>query len=146
MENQIKVILKYFNAGNYKRVIEKSQKLQKKYSQSSYLDNLLESAYLKIGDNKNAKINFESSITKSSENIAALNNLANLEKNNGNYKSAQKIYLKILRIDQNYINALVNYANLKMDMGDSDGAIKTLTKAITIDPSNYIALFNLATA
>mgnify|MGYP006146691763 FL=1 len=146
MENQIKIILKYFNAGNYKRVIEKSQKLQKKYSQSSYLDNLLGSAYLKIGDNKNAKINFESSITKSSENIAALNNLANLEKNNGNYKSAQKIYLKILKLDQNYINALVNYANLKMDMGDSDGAIKTLTKAITIDPSNYIALFNLATA
>ena len=146
MENQIKIILKYFKSGNYKRVIEKSQKLQKKYYQSSYLDNLLGSAYLKIGDNKNAKINFESSITKSPENIAALNNLANLEKNNGNYKSAQQIYLKILKLDQNYINALVNYANLKMDMGDSDGAIKTLTKAITFDPNNYIALFNLATA
>jgi tetratricopeptide (TPR) repeat protein len=146
MENEIKIILKYFNSGNYKRVVEKSQKLQKKYSQSSYLDNLLGSAYLKIGDNKNAKINFESSITKSPENIAALNNLANLEKNNGNYKSAQKIYLKILKLDQNYINALVNYANLKMDMGDSDGAIKTLLKAIAIDPSNSIVLFNLATA
>ena len=98
MENQIKIILKYFNSGNYKRVIEKSQRLQKKYSQSSYLDNLLGSAYLKIGDNKNAKINFESSITKSPKNIAALNNLANLEKNNGNYKTAQKIYLKILKL------------------------------------------------
>ena len=146
MENQIKIILKYFNSGNYKRVIEKSQRLQKKYSQSSYLDNLLGSAYLKIGDNKNAKINFESSITKSPKNIAAFNNLANLEKNNGNYKTAQKIYLKILKLDPNYINGLVNYANLKIDMGDSDEAIKTLTKAITIDPNSSIALFNLATA
>ena len=29
MENQIKIILKHFNSGNYKRAIEKSQKLQK---------------------------------------------------------------------------------------------------------------------
>ncbi len=146
MENQIKIILRYFNSGNYKEVIERSKKLQKKYSQSAYLDNMLGSAYLKIGDNKKAKINFESSIAKSPENSAALNNLANLLKNDCKYKLAEKIYLKILKNDPNYISALVNYANLKIAVGNSNGATKTLNKVITIDPENSLALFNLATA
>ena len=146
MENQIKIILRYFNSGNYKEVIERSKKLQKKYSQSAYLDNMLGSAYLKIGDNKKAKINFESSIAKSPENPAALNNLANLLKNDCKYKLAEKIYLKILKNDPNYISALVNYANLKIAVGNSNGATKTLNKVITIDPENSLALFNLATA
>ena len=146
MENQIKIILKYFNLGQYKKVIEKSKKLKIKYPNSAYLDNLLGSAYLKISDNKNAKINFESSLRKTPENIPALNNLANLEKNNSEYNLAEKIYLKIFKIDPDYINAHVNYANLKIDTNDSHGAIKILNKAMAISPKNSLVLFNLATA
>ena len=146
MENQIKIILKYFNLGLYNKVIKETKNLQKKFTSSSYLDNLLGSAYSKIGDTKNAKTSFESSLKKSPKNTAAMNNLANVYKNNGEYKIAEKVYLQVLKIDPSYVNATVNYANLKIATSDSDGAIKILSKVIKKNPNNSVVLFNLATA
>ena len=42
MENQIKIILKYFNLGLYNKVIKETKNLQKKFTSSSYLDLLIQ--------------------------------------------------------------------------------------------------------
>jgi tetratricopeptide (TPR) repeat protein len=146
MQDQIKIILKHFNAGYYDVVIAKTNKLLKIYPKNSYLKNLIGSAYLQIGDRQNALASFESSITLSPQNISALNNLGNTHKRNGDYKLAEKCYLKALNLSPNYISSLVGYGNLKIDLQDSEGAIVILNKAISLSPNTYMAHFNLATA
>ncbi len=144
IEIKINKILKYLNAGNYKRVIDDTTKLSKKNPHNSYLKNLLGFAYLENNDLNNAEKNFLISIQLNPNNIAAINNLGNTYKNLHHYSEAELYYKRALTLNPNFVNTLNNYGNLKFNINLPNEAIALYKKSLSVNSNNYIASYNLA--
>ena len=129
---KVKTLQNYFKAGNFKRVIEGCEMLNKKVSNNSFILNLSGMAYQGVEKNHKAINFFELALKADNTNIAAMNNLANALKNIGQYVKADQIFKKIIKIDPNYINAYNNYANLKSTVNDVEGAIQLYSQALVI--------------
>ena len=147
---KVKILQNYFKAGNFKKVIEGCETLNKKFPENSFVLNLLGMAYQELQKNYKAIDYFELALKADQSNIAAMNNLANSLKNTGEFEKADEIFKKILRIDPNYINVYNNYANLKSTVNDVEGAILLYNKGLVlakeknINPINF--LFHLASS
>jgi len=147
---KVKILQNYFKAGNFKKVIEGCETLNKKFPENSFVLNLLGMAYQELQKNYKAIDYFELALKADQSNIAAMNNLANSLKNTGEFKKADEIFKKILRIDPNYINVYNNYANLKSTVNDVEGAILLYKKGLllakekNVNPINF--LFHLASS
>jgi tetratricopeptide (TPR) repeat protein len=147
---KVKILQNYFKAGNFKKVIEGCETLNKKFPENSFVLNLLGMAYQELQKNYKAIDYFELALKADQSNIAAMNNLANSLKNTGEFEKADEIFKKILRIDPNYINVYNNYANLKSTVNDVEGAILLYKKGLllakekNVNPINF--LFHLASS
>ena len=93
IENEIKILLNLFNSAKFDILISKAKKLIKKAPEYLILYNILGSAYQNMGDLKLAKETFLKGYKMEPNNIAIMNNLANVHKilEKLNY---QKVYLK----------------------------------------------------
>lgn len=147
---KIKVLQNYLQIGKFKKVIEGCNVLKKKIPENSFIFNLTGMAYQGLGQHIKAITFFRESLRVDSNNIAAMNNLANSLKALGKLDESREIYEKILKINSSYINGLNNFANLKILLNDYSGAIKLLSKAIVIAKQKKInhinILFSLAGA
>ena len=135
---KIKKLQNYFADGNFKRVIEGCEILNKKFPNNSFILNLCGMAHQELERDQKAITFFELALKAESSNIAAMNNLANALKNIGQYVKADQIYKKILEINPSYINAYNNYGNLKSDINDIEGAIKLYNQALAISKEKKI--------
>ena len=79
-------------------------------------------------------------------NIAIMNNLANVYKNIGEIEQSEDLFKKIIEKKPDYINAYVNYGNLKRDNNDFEFAIDLYNKALKINSQIPAVLYSLALA
>ena len=95
IENEIKILLNLFNSAKYDILISKTKKLIKKIPEYLILYNILGSAYQSIGDLKLAKETFIKGYKMDPNNIAIMNNLANVCKNIGEIENIYTLIVKI---------------------------------------------------
>ena len=143
LEKKIRSIHDLLQKKKFLQVKEELEKLLKKIPNNSYLLNLSGLTLQYLNDYKSAINFFILAIKNDEKNIAAMNNLANSYKNLLNYTEAEKIYKKILNIDNNYVHALNNYANLKIEINDHSEAIPLLEKAILISNQRNIKAIDI---
>mgnify|MGYP006077877867 CR=1 FL=1 len=144
LENKLSKLVNYYNAENYKYVIENCLKIIKKNPDiGPFIYNLLGSSFQKINNNLNAKKAFRQALLLDPNNLAAMNNLGNLYKNIKEFEKAKFYYEKIIKIDPNYINVLINYGSLKFDTNNYDDAIKFYKKALRLDNNIPVLHHNL---
>jgi tetratricopeptide (TPR) repeat protein len=129
---KVKKLQNYFADGNFKRVIEGCELLDKKFPNNSFILNLSGMAYQRLDKDQRAINFFELALKADSNNISAMNNLANSLKNKEQYLKAEQIYKKIIEINPSYINVYNNYGNLKSSINDIESAIKLYNKGLNI--------------
>ena len=96
---KVKNLQNYFQARNFKRVIEGCEILNKKVPNNSFILNLSGMAYQELGKGHKAINFFKLALKADNTNIAAMNNLANVLKNIGQYVKADQIFKKIIKIN-----------------------------------------------
>ena len=62
------------------------------------------------------------------------------------YDLAEKLFLKLLNLNNKYINAYINLGNLKRDLNKFDEAIEIYEKALSISKENPVVYYSLALA
>ena len=129
---KVKKLQNYFADGNFKRVIEGCEILNKKFPNNSFILNLSGMAYQSLNRDQRAINFFELALKADNNNISAMNNLANSLKNTEQYFKAEQIYKKIIKINPSYINVYNNYGNLKTAINDIENAIKLYNQGINI--------------
>ncbi|MDC1365902.1 sulfotransferase, partial [Pelagibacteraceae bacterium] len=102
--------------------------------------------YQNIGDLKLAKETFIKGYKMEPNNIAIMNNLANVHKNTGEIELSENLFKKIIEKKPDYINAYVNYGNLKRDNNDFEFAIDLYNKALKINSKIPAVLYSLSLA
>ena len=129
---KVKKLQNYFTDGNFKRVIEGCEILNKKFPNNSFILNLSGMAYQSLGKDQRAINFFELALKADNKNIAAMNNLASSLKNTEQYLKAEQIYKKIIELNPNYINVYNNYGNLKTNTNDTESAIKLYDQGLKV--------------
>jgi tetratricopeptide (TPR) repeat protein len=146
IEDNIKILLKLFNATKYDLVISKSKNLIRKFPQYLILYNILGSAYQNIGSLNLARKIFIKGLKLEPNNIAIMNNLGNVYKNIGEVKLAENLFQKIINKKPDYINAYINLGNLKRDNNDFESAISLYSEALKINDKIPVTFYSLALA
>ena len=142
---KVKKLQNYFTDGNFKRVIEGCELLDKKFPNNSFILNLSGMAYQRLNKDYRAINFFELALKADSNNVSAMNNLANSLKNKEQYLKAEQFYKKIIEINPSYINVYNNYGNLKSDINDIENAIKLYEQGLNVAKEkniNTLALLN----
>ena len=104
--------LKHMRAKNYDTAIIEMQKVAKMDQRISGPWVNIGVAYQELGDSKRALLAFEKAITINPNNPYALNQLAILKRENGEFDEAEKLYMKALAAYPDYKNAHLNLAIL----------------------------------
>ena len=123
-------IQRLFLLGKYNLVISESQKAIKKYPNYSIFYNMKGLTLTKIGKFYDAKTILEKGYKIDQNDLAIINNLANVEKNMFNYNQAEKLYNLSISKKKEYFNSYINYGNLKRDLNKFEEAIKLYKKAL----------------
>ena len=129
---KIKKLQNYFTDGNFKRVIESCEVLNKKFPNNSFILNLSGLAHQRLDKDHRAINFFELALKADNNNISAMNNLANSLKNIEQYSKAEQIYKKIIKINPSYINVYNNYGNLKSAINDIENAIRLYEQGLNV--------------
>ena len=129
-------LVSHYNAGNYIFVIQQINILLKKQPKNQFILNLFGSSHHKLGNLDIAKkvflhiIQLNKNDLMGANNLAAMNNLANIYKDLLNFEDAEILYKKILKINTNYINAIVNYGSLKYQLNELNDAVVLYKKGL----------------
>tara|TARA_B100000780_G_C21096997_1_gene442490 strand:- start:186 stop:1775 length:1590 start_codon:yes stop_codon:yes gene_type:complete len=148
-KKKVAQLISHYNAGNYNFVIQEVNILLKNQPKNQFILNLLGSSHHKLGNLDIATkvfllvIQLSKNDFAGTDNLAAMNNLANVYKDLLKFSEAEILYKKILEIDSNYINALVNYGSLKFQLNELDEAIALYNQALKIDYRSIITHYNL---
>ena len=89
---KVKKLQNYFTNGNFKRVIEGCDILNKKFPNNSFILNLSGMAHQRLDKDYRAINLFELALKADNNNIAAMNNLASSLKNTEQYFKAEQIF------------------------------------------------------
>ena len=143
LKDKIKKLVNYYNAENYKLVIDEANILLKKLPKNSFLINLLGSSFQRLGDQVAAKKIFLHLLQIDSDNIHAMNNLANTLKILNEFSLAEEYYIKALNIDPNYIQGIVNLGNLNYKLNNFNKATELFKKALTINNNDTLIHYNI---
>ena len=123
-------IQKLFLLKKYNLVISKSQKALEKYQDYSIFYNMKGLALSQIGKFDEARTILEKGYKIDPNDLAIINNLANVEKNMFNYTKAEKLYNLSISKKKDYFNSYVNFGNLKRDLNKFDEAITLYKRAL----------------
>ena len=126
----VRDIQKLFLLKKYNLVISKSQKALEKYQDYSIFYNMKGLALTQIGKFNEARTILEKGYKIDPNDLAIINNLANVEKNMFNYSKAEKLYNLSIYKKKDYFNSYVNFGNLKRDLNKFDEAITLYKRAL----------------
>ena len=127
----VKEIQNLFFVKKYKLIILETKKAIKKYPNISVFYNMLGLALSSLGRFNDAKVILQKGYTVNSNDLAIINNLANVFKNTYNYTEAEELYKLSISKKNDYLNAYVNFGNLKRDLNKFEEAIELYKKALT---------------
>jgi tetratricopeptide (TPR) repeat protein len=144
IKEKIAIIHNLMRVKKFTRAIINCHKLIKLNPNVSYLYNLCGMAYQGNNQIEKSIESFNLALHYESENLAAMNNLANSYKALNHNDKAEEIYKKILKKDPKNIKCLNNFANLMKKLRDFNSSKELLLKAIEIENKNIDILFNLA--
>ena len=99
IQNEVNIILNYFNSGKFDVAIARGQKLIKKYPDILAIYNLVGLAFHNKGDYSNAILFYNNALKRNPDFYSSLNNLGNSYKEILNYQEAETCYLKALKIN-----------------------------------------------
>jgi len=126
----VKEIQNLFFIKKYKLIILETKKAIKKYPNISIFYNMLGLALSGLGRFNEAKVILQKGLSINSNDLAIINNLANIFKNTYNYKEAEELYKVSISKKDDYLNAYVNFGNLKRDLNKFEEAIELYKKAL----------------
>ena len=132
IQNEVNIILNYFNSGKFDVAIARGQKLIKKYPDILAIYNLVGLAFHNKGDYSNAILFYNSALKKNPDFYSSLNNLGNSYKKLSNYQEAEVCYLKALKINPKYNLCLSNLGSLYKDLNNTEKAITFYKKSLEI--------------
>ena len=144
LKNEFIKLSNLFKIADYLTTISKAKKLLKKFPRNSTIINLIGSCYNQLGKPEEAKEQFIIALQCNSNNLAAMNNLANVYKNIKDYVNAEKLYKRIIELEPKYLKAFVNYGNMCLHLNQIDEANQLYLLALKLDPKNETILYNLA--
>jgi tetratricopeptide (TPR) repeat protein len=127
----VKEIQNLFFSKKYVVIIQETQKAIKKYPKVSIFYNMLGLALSNIGKFRNAKLVLQKGYNVNPNDLAIINNLANVYKNTFNYSDAEKLYKISITKKKDYFNAYVNYGNLQRDLNKFNEAISLYETALS---------------
>jgi len=143
---EIQKLQNYLSVRDFKKVINKSEELIKKFPNNPFLFNILGLALYGIGKNLVAIDKYKKALDLDANFLPALNNLANSYKSIGNFEKAELYYNKAIDKKPDYFQAINNYANLKSLIFDYSSAIELYERALKINEKDKTILFSLANA
>jgi len=126
----VREIQNLFFVKKYDLIIKESQKALKKYPNYSIFYNLIGLAYTQLGKLHEARTILEYGYKINSNDIAIINNLANVYKNIFHFTESEKLYNLSISKKKDYVNAYVNLGNLKRDLNKFEEAIDLYKKAL----------------
>ena len=142
----VKEIQNLFFLRKYDLIIKETQKAINIYPNFSIFYNMLGLALTQIGKLQDAKYILEKGHKINSNDIAIINNLANVYKNIYNYIEAEKLYNLSISKEKDYFNAYINYGNLKRDLNKFDDAVELYKKALEYNKNVPEIYYSLAMA
>ena len=140
----VKEIQNLFFKNNYSAVINETKKAIKVYPDISVFYNMMGLAFSKISKFDEAKIVLEKGYKVNSNDLAIINNLANVYKSVFNYIDSEKLYKLSISKQKNYFNAYVNYGNLKRDLNQFDEAIALYKEALIYNKQIPVIYYSLS--
>ena len=142
----VKEIQNLFFLKKHDLIIRETQKAINVYPNFSIFYNMLGLALTQIDELKDAQYILEKGYGINPNDLAIINNLANVHKNMFNYEEAEKLYNLSISKKKNYFNAYVNYGNLKRDLNKFEDAINLYKKALDYNKSIPEIHYSLAMA
>ena len=142
----VKEIQNLFFSNRYALIIKETKKAIKKYPNVAIFYNMLGLALSSIGKLDDAKLVLKKGYKINPEDLAIINNLANVYKNTFDYEAAEELYKKSINLDKNYFNTYVNYGNLKRDLNKFKEAIKFYETALTYNKDESTTNYALSMA
>ena len=139
----VKEIQNLFFVKKYAAIIKETKKAIKKYPNISIFYNMLGLALSSLGKFNDAKVILQKGREINPNDLAVINNLANVFKNTFNYDEAEELYKLSISIKKDYFNAYVNFGNLKRDLNKFNEAIELYKEALIYNdkiPSVYYDL------
>jgi len=144
LKNKVQTIQNLIRIQNFSVAISNCKKLIKKYPNNSFIYNLCGLALQADKKILESVEYFVKALNADSENLAAMNNLANSYKALSKLNEAENLYSRVIVKDPKNVKALNNYGNLKQRFNDFNSAINFYKKALEIDGKNINILFSLA--
>ena len=141
LKEKIAIIHNLMRVNKFTQAIIDCHKLIKLHPNVSYLYNLCGMAYQGNNQIKKSIESFNLALHYDSENLAAMNNLANSYKALNHNDKAEEIYKKVLKKDPNNIKCLNNFANLMKKLRDFNLSKELLLRAVEIESNNVDILF-----
>ncbi len=99
---------------------------------------------LKAGEKKRAETLFEAALEALPDLLPALENLAELRYENGNFTGALEIAKRCLEEDDESLGCLAIAANASEELGDTDAHTSYMTRYQELNPDDPATLFNQA--
>ena len=130
IKSLVKDIQNLFLVKKYNLIINETQKAIRLYPNFSIFYNLKGLAFTQINEFDKAKIILEKGFKINPDDLAIINNLANVNKNIFNFSEAEKLYNLSISKKKDYFNSYVNYGNLKRDLNKFEEAIVLYKKAL----------------
>ena len=130
IKSLVKEIQNLFLTKKYNLIIKETQKAISQYPNYSIFYNMKGLALSQTGKFQDAKIILEEGYKINPNDLAIINNLANVHKNAFNYSDAEELYNLSISKKKDYFNSYVNYGNLKRDLNKFEEAIELYKKAL----------------
>ena len=137
-------IVDLFKRKEFESIIDKIQYLKEDKFEDPFLLNLLGATYLKLNDEKNAKLYFSHAIAIEPNYREAIINLGNLEYKAESYQNAFDYYAKLTKDGTAEPTILGYMGKCLFELGHSEDGITLCEEAISMDPSGEKPYFLLA--
>ena len=142
----VKEIQNLFFGKKYILIVQETKKAIKKYPGVSIFYNLLGLALSNIGKFNDARIVLEKGYKINPNDLAIINNLANVYKSIFHYEKSEELYKLSISKQKDYFNSYVNYGNLKRDLNKFDDAIKLYKEALLYNKNISAVYYSLSMA
>ena len=116
IKSELKKIQNLFAAGNFEKVIEKTQILLKKDPTQTPFYNFIGLAYKQLNNLEMATSVFISGLKIRNDSPSILCNLGTVYRATEEFDKAEEVFSRALKLHPKNLSVLVNYANLKSDL------------------------------
>ena len=140
-QEQLNSLIKLYNQNRFQQVLNKGQKLTKRYTKNLTLWNLMGASAAQLGQLDNAVAAFKKAISIKPDYAEAHHNMGNALREQGKLDEATRFYKKAFSIKPDYAEAHLNIGNVFKDQGKIEEAIEAYKKALSIR-HDYAEAFN----